>query len=65
MSMSLEAAIDRSAAPAAIRLAVERAGAGLRDRIEADERLADAFVAVTAASRSLTELVLSDPAAVE
>ena len=65
MSMSLEAAIDRSAAPTTVRLAVERAGAGLRDHLEADERLADAFVAVTAASRSLTELVLSEPAAVD
>jgi glutamate-ammonia-ligase adenylyltransferase len=60
MSMSLPAAIERSAAPAAVRLALDRAGAGLRG-----ERLREAFVAVTAASRSLTELVLSDPMAVD
>ncbi len=65
MSMSLPAAIERSAAPAAVRLALDRAGGGLRDRLEAGEQLREAFVAVTAASRSLTELVLSDPMAVD
>jgi len=65
MSVSLPAAIERSAAPAAVRLAVERAGSGLRDRLEADERLRDAFVAVSAASRSLTELLVTDPAAAD
>lgn len=63
--MSLPAAVERSAAPAAVRLAVDRADPGLRDRLEADARLATAFVAVTAASRSLTELLLTDPGAID
>lgn len=66
MSMSLPAAIDSSAAPAAVRLAVERlrdTAPALAGRLAEDRRLGDAFVAVSAASRSLTELVLSDPAA--
>ncbi len=66
--MTLQAAIERSAAPAAVRTAVERladGGAGLVDRIEDDAGLRAAFVAVTAASRSLTELVLSEPLALD
>ncbi len=66
--MSLRAAIERSAAPAAVRLALERLGEtqpSVLDRLAGDDRMREAFVAVTAASRSLTELVLTDPAAVE
>ncbi|HEX2118214.1 MAG TPA: hypothetical protein VHF91_03455, partial [Acidimicrobiales bacterium] len=68
MSMSLHAAIERSAAPDAVRVAVERlteANPKLRDRLEEQAALRDAVVAVTAASRSLTELLLSDPAALD
>ncbi|MGH9265026.1 MAG: bifunctional [glutamine synthetase] adenylyltransferase/[glutamine synthetase]-adenylyl-L-tyrosine phosphorylase [Acidimicrobiales bacterium] len=68
MSMSLQAAIERSAAPAAVRVAVERlteADPKRRDRLEEQAVLRDAVVAVTAASRSLTELLLSDSAALD
>ncbi len=66
--MSLAIAIERSAAPAAVRLAVQRlteADPGLADRLEDDTGLQAGLVAVTAASRSLTELLLADPAALE
>ncbi|HEX2047593.1 MAG TPA: bifunctional [glutamine synthetase] adenylyltransferase/[glutamine synthetase]-adenylyl-L-tyrosine phosphorylase [Acidimicrobiales bacterium] len=66
--MSLQAAIERSAAPAAVRVAVERlteADPKRRDRLEEEPPLRDAVVTVTAASRSLTELLLSDPAALD
>ncbi|HET7722629.1 MAG TPA: hypothetical protein VFK43_21870, partial [Acidimicrobiales bacterium] len=66
--MYLPAAIERSAAPAAVRLALERLGESqpaVLDRLAGEGRLRDAFVAVTGASRSLTELVLTEPAAVE
>ena len=68
MSMSLDTAIDRSAAPAAVRVAVERlteAEPKLRHRLEDDRSLQSAVVVVTAASRSLTELLLSDPSALD
>ncbi|HEX3622858.1 MAG TPA: bifunctional [glutamine synthetase] adenylyltransferase/[glutamine synthetase]-adenylyl-L-tyrosine phosphorylase [Acidimicrobiales bacterium] len=61
--MSLRAAVEHSAAPAAVRVAVERlvdADPGLAARLEAEECLQAALVAVTAASRSLTELCLAD-----
>ena len=64
--MSLQVAVERSAAPAAVRLAVERlaeTSPDLVDRLEDDARLRAGFVAVTAASRSLTELLLAEPAA--
>ena len=66
--MSLAAAIERSAAPASVRLAVDRLGEGrpaVLDRLQDDPTLRDAFVAVTAASRSLTELALTDPVAID
>src|SRR3954469_17992496 len=66
--MSLAAAVERSAAPALVRVAVERLGEdrpGVTGRLEDQPALADAFVAVTSASRSLTELVVTDPAAIE
>jgi glutamate-ammonia-ligase adenylyltransferase len=67
-SEALDAAIERSAAPAQVALAVEQLeerSPGTRARLDADRGLAEAFVVVTAASRFLTRLVLTDPAAVE
>ena len=64
--MSVRAAVERSAAPAAVRVALERiteADPGLVARLEEEGCLRAALVAVTAASRSLTELCLSDRAA--
>ena len=64
----LEDAVDRSAAPAAARVALDRLEAahpGLLDRLAADEQLRDAVVAVTAASRALTVLLESDSQALE
>ena len=66
--MSVRAATEHSASPAAVRVALERlteADPGLAARLEDDDRLRAAVVAVTAASRSLTELLLSDPAALD
>ena len=57
--------IDRSADPVAVRAVVERGGDELATRLREDESLAAAFVAVTAASRSLTRLLESDPQAME
>lgn len=64
----LAAAIDRSAAPGAVAVALERlsdAHDGLTARVEADERLRAALVAVVAASRSLTELCVRDERAID
>ncbi len=66
--MSLQTAIERSAAPAAVAVALERlsdAVPGVQGRLAGDHALRDAVFAVTAASRSLTELLLSEPAALE
>ena len=66
--MSLQTAIERSASPAAVSVALDRlsdAVPGLQARLAGDHALRDAVFAVTAASRSLTELLLSDPAALE
>ncbi|MDZ7734611.1 MAG: hypothetical protein U5R31_17375 [Acidimicrobiia bacterium] len=65
---ALRDAIARSAAPAAVELAVDRlAGAhpGLEDELEIHTGLRDAVVAVTAASRSLTRTLEADAEAVE
>jgi len=64
----LQAAVDHSAAPDAVRVALERlaeADPGLLTRLEQEPALQAAVVAVTAASRSLTDLLLADPAAVD
>jgi [glutamine synthetase] adenylyltransferase / [glutamine synthetase]-adenylyl-L-tyrosine phosphorylase len=64
----LQSAVERSAVPPVVRVAVERlveADPGLADRLEDDARLRQALVAVTAASRSLTDLCLAEPAAIE
>jgi glutamate-ammonia-ligase adenylyltransferase len=66
--MSLVAAVEHSAAPAAVRVALDRlteADPGLAARLEDEECLRAALIAVVAASRSLTELCLADPAALE
>jgi [glutamine synthetase] adenylyltransferase / [glutamine synthetase]-adenylyl-L-tyrosine phosphorylase len=65
---TLAGEVERSAAPATVRLALERLGAahdGLADRLAADAGLAAAVVAVTAASGELTRLLATDPAAVD
>ncbi|MEA2703724.1 MAG: [glutamine synthetase] adenylyltransferase / [glutamine synthetase]-adenylyl-L-tyrosine [Actinomycetota bacterium] len=66
--MSLQTAIERSAAPRAVSVAVERlleAVPGLDARLEEDGNFREALVAVTAASRSLTGLLLADPLALD
>ena len=63
-----QTAIERSASPAAVSVALDRlsdAVPGLQARLAGDHALRDAVFAVTAASRSLTELLLSEPAALE
>jgi [glutamine synthetase] adenylyltransferase / [glutamine synthetase]-adenylyl-L-tyrosine phosphorylase len=60
--------IERSAAPGWAAIATERLGEAdptVVERFGDDPALAEAFVTVTSASRSLTELCLSDPAAVD
>jgi glutamate-ammonia-ligase adenylyltransferase len=66
-SVDLDDSIDRSAAPAAVRLSIERLEAA---RPEARARLHDvalgaAVVAVVAASRDLARLVENEPAALD
>ena len=61
-------AVERSASPAAVSLAISRLteeDVELADRLEADFALREALVAVVGASRSLTQLCLTDPAAIE
>jgi glutamate-ammonia-ligase adenylyltransferase len=65
---TVDAAIERSAAPTASRLAYERVAEGRPDAaklLAADPALAAAFVAVTGASNPLTRLLETDPDAVE
>jgi len=64
----LREAIERSAAPAGVAVAVDRLAErdpNLIDRLEGDAALRRALVAVVAASRSLAELCVADAAAVE
>jgi len=66
--MNLKSVIERSASPAAVAVAIERLSEsvpGLKDRLSDDLALRDALIAIVAASRSLTELLVSDPAALE
>jgi len=61
-------AVERSAAPERARLAIERltdVQPDLRARLEEVPLLRAAVVAVTAASRSLTEVLVTDPAAID
>ena len=67
-SPAVQAAIDRSAAPAIVGVALDRLTdnhPGLAERLETDAALRAAIVAVTAASRSLTDLLAADPTALE
>jgi [glutamine synthetase] adenylyltransferase / [glutamine synthetase]-adenylyl-L-tyrosine phosphorylase len=57
--------VEHSADPGAVRATLARADGGLTERLAADPALAEAFVAVTAASRSATRLLEADPVAVE
>jgi glutamate-ammonia-ligase adenylyltransferase len=68
LSPGLEEAAERSAAPVASRLALERLARrhpGAVERLASDELLTDAVVAVTGASRHLTHLVERDAAALD
>ncbi len=67
-SPALQEAAERSAAPAAVAVALDRlvdAHPGLGDQLAIDHQLRDAVVAVTGASRSLTDLLIADPGALE
>jgi glutamate-ammonia-ligase adenylyltransferase len=62
------AVVERSAAPAAVAIALEQLGEpdpGLLGRLDADPALLDALVAVLGASRALTQLCRTDPLAIE
>jgi glutamate-ammonia-ligase adenylyltransferase len=68
VSDTLTETVERSAAPAAVAVAIDRlveAHAGLATRLDDDRGLRDAIVAVTAASRALTDVCLSDARAIE
>ena len=56
---------DRSADPPAVRLALDRVDPPVLERLGASPDLAEAFVAVTAASPSLARLLQADPGALE
>ncbi|MGQ0520076.1 MAG: bifunctional [glutamine synthetase] adenylyltransferase/[glutamine synthetase]-adenylyl-L-tyrosine phosphorylase [Actinomycetota bacterium] len=63
---AVDRAVERSAAPAAVAIALDELGArhpGLRDRLETDAELLHTVVAVTAASRLLTRVLTADPLA--
>jgi glutamate-ammonia-ligase adenylyltransferase len=65
---AFDEAIERSASPAAVRLALERLTArhaDLADRLAADGAVLTAVIAVTGASRSLTRLLETDPEALD
>ena len=63
---ALDAQIERSANPTAVRTAVATlADAGRVDRLVDDPALSSVAVAVIAASRSLTRVLLSEPAALD
>ena len=64
----LDEAVERSAAPAVVGIALQRlseAHPALADRLADDEGLRQALVAVVAASRSLTDLCVTEPAALD
>ncbi|MGH9209448.1 MAG: bifunctional [glutamine synthetase] adenylyltransferase/[glutamine synthetase]-adenylyl-L-tyrosine phosphorylase [Acidimicrobiales bacterium] len=62
---SLGAAAGRSADPPAVRVALEGMDGAVVERLAGDPRLADAVVAVTAASHSLSRLLQADPTALD
>jgi glutamate-ammonia-ligase adenylyltransferase len=57
--------VERSAHPAAVRAALHRLDGGVADRLAASPALAEAVVAVVAASRSATRLIETEPAALD
>ena len=64
----VEEAVERSATPGAVGIALERLGEahpGLDARLADDGGLLDALVTVTAASRFLTRLLVTDPATLD
>ena len=64
----LAATVERSADPAGVKVALARlteADPDRERRLEEDSSLREALVAVLAASRSLTDLCLADPAALD
>lgn len=64
----VDVAVERSADPVSVRLAVDQltgARPELAERLAGDEALRDALIAVAAASRWLGRLCIADPAAVE
>ena len=65
MALLLGDLAERSADPPAVRAALERADGSLGERLVESPGPAEAFVAVVAASRSLTRLLLADPAALD
>ena len=67
-SIALREVVERSAAPAAVNLALERlaeAHHGTLERLQGDDGLSEAVVAVMGASRSLTRLLVTDPASLD
>ena len=58
-------AVEHSASPAAVAAALDRLGGDLVERLREDAGLRDAVVAVLGASRSLTQLVVREPDAIE
>jgi [glutamine synthetase] adenylyltransferase / [glutamine synthetase]-adenylyl-L-tyrosine phosphorylase len=63
--VELVSLVERSAYPSAVRTALDRLDQATVDRIAETPDLAEAFVAVVAASRSATRLVETDPAALD
>lgn len=66
--MDLAEAVEYSAAPVAVRVALERLGtrhADLTERLEAEQSLTEALVAVLGASRSLAVQVDADPGSLD
>lgn len=63
--MDLADLVEHSAYPAAVRTALDRLGDEVTGRIAGSPALAEAFVAVAAASRSATRLIETDPAALD
>src|SRR5690606_18427006 len=55
--------VDRSADPPTVRTALVRADGAVVERLRATPRLAEAWVATVAASRSATRVLETDPAA--
>jgi [glutamine synthetase] adenylyltransferase / [glutamine synthetase]-adenylyl-L-tyrosine phosphorylase len=68
VAVELRSRVEASAAPPAVAVALERlseAHPALPEQVAEDQSLADALIAVTAASRSLTTLLIADEAAID